>query len=255
MPDQALNHFLDLIGIFDYGRSYCHALTGKVPKIGWSIDAFGASAYMSRLYAEMGYHTQIHNRLPYNMKSELKRTDAMSFVWKGERPEWDMVTSFTHGHYTQPPPILIDPFDLKNPEFRLLHVAYDHHLLYEDIAGDFQGKHVMIPTGEDFYFRNFSKDYINVKAKYNVHKSNSKSIFAHSTYTITNLQTYIKAKADEIKGTLPQIGPIDMVPLVDNWRYETEAFWTGYFGIKPTLKYCARKFGTLLRSVYHLLAI
>ena len=144
---------------------------------------------------------------------------------------------------------------MKNPEFRLLHAAYDHHIIYEDIAGDFQGKHAMIPTGEDFYFRDFPKDYMNVKAKYNIHKMNSKSIFANSTYTITTLDNYVRAKAEEVKNKLPQIGPIDMVPLVDNWRYETEAVWNGYFGIKPTLKYAARKYGTLLRSVYHLLAI
>ena len=65
MPDQALTHYDDLINNFEYGREFCLEQLGVLPKIGWSIDPFGESAYISRLFAEMGYSAQVINRIPF----------------------------------------------------------------------------------------------------------------------------------------------------------------------------------------------
>ena len=70
MPDQALPHFDDLIGVFEYGREYCLKVLDRLPRVGWAIDTFGQSLYHSRLYAEMGYHSVVTNRIPYKTKSE-----------------------------------------------------------------------------------------------------------------------------------------------------------------------------------------
>ncbi len=73
MPDQALTSYEDLINNFEFGREFCKQEFGILPRIGWAIDTFGQSAYMSRLYAEMGYEYVVNTRVNSYNKTRMKR--------------------------------------------------------------------------------------------------------------------------------------------------------------------------------------
>jgi len=87
MPDQALTSYEDLLQTFEYGREYCRERFGILPRIGWAIDTFGQSAYMSRLYAEMGYEYQVNTRVNIDSKLRMKRLQELVFEWQGLYPE------------------------------------------------------------------------------------------------------------------------------------------------------------------------
>ena len=74
----------------------------------------------------------------------------------------------------------------------------------------------MIFSGNDFRYINFGDEYAMYSDKYYALRSNSKSVFANSTWVISTVQKLIEAKAKETK--LMPYGPGDLFPLSDFWE-------------------------------------
>lgn len=255
MPDQALTHYDDLIGVYEYGREYCKTHLGKLPRISWSIDSFGFSSYFSRLMAEMGYHTQIHNRVDNYEQVKFKRQKVLTHKWKGFRPEEDHVTIFAHQHYTT----TIDsgsvaPVNLIHNQFFLLHRMFHAVSIMNEMASDTVGDHVLVFAGDDWFWRDYAKDQKEYKAAYYVMNSNNKGYFNGSRFWSSTVQSYIDEQSKALGKKPAARGPGDMIPLKDRAMDSQNVVWSGYFGSKVMMKHMSRYFGKAIRVVGHLRA-
>jgi hypothetical protein len=84
MPDEACNTYSTIITTLTSGHQYIKKTFQEenYPKIGWSIDPFGASSAVNRLYNWMGFNATVHQRIPYFEKLSRKNQNKLEFWWK-----------------------------------------------------------------------------------------------------------------------------------------------------------------------------
>lgn len=255
MPDQALTHYDDLINNFEYGREFCLERLGVLPKVGWSIDPFGESAYISRLFAEMGYSAQVINRIPFYEKADFKRKKNMIFNWKGRYDEDSLPTYLTHMHYFNPPPSMYP-----RPVTQMLNVSYDlmervlTMMMYsETSAADYNGGESVFLMGDDFTFIH-EDEFPTFFGVYIILKSNSKAVFQGSTSNFSSFEEYLSSQKKQ-NLPLPTYGPNkDFMPLVESLLHLGDTVWTGFYFIRPTFKLIAKDFGRFYRGMVEQLA-
>ena len=84
MPDEACNTYSSIITTLTSGHKYIKTKFSEefYPKIGWSIDPFGASSAVNRLYKLSGFNGTVHQRIPFDVKNERKLKKELEFWWK-----------------------------------------------------------------------------------------------------------------------------------------------------------------------------
>ena len=147
------------------------------------------------------------------------------------------------------------PIELINPEFHALHSLYGHNLINEDSAADGGTVTGILLHGDDFYFKTFMHDYVTSRVRYYIFRSNAKRVFAQSEYIMSRLDLYYKDLAAELKEKLPSIKINDFLPLSEYTDACGSSYWSGYYGVRPTVKYIVKKFGQIMRQTGHLMAL
>lgn len=254
MPDQSLTHYDDLINIFEYGREYCQKKFNYLPSIGWSIDPFGHSSYISRLYAELGYSAQVMNRIPYYQKAMMKRHKQMLFNWKGKNPEDDMPSYLTHMHYNSPPRKFNPNWRVVSDSFDLLEGMMGFMMHCESMAQDYTANKSIIFFGDDFVYIDFKKEFMIHEPLRIASLSNMQTFFANSSMQYSSFQQYLK-DLRPLTPSLPEHTGGDFLPLVEGFHGVADAVWTGFYFLRPAFKQTAKRFGILLRSLVEALAV
>ena len=257
MPDQALTHYDDLMNTFEYGREFCLEQLGVLPKVGWSIDPFGQSAYISRLFAEMGYTAQVINRIPFYQKAEFKRKKNMVFNWKGRYEEDTLPTYLTHMHYTIPttPHGVTNMYHLNILEVdcNLFDRVLPMMMHSEDVASDYTSGESVFLMGDDFKFFATNEIYL-FYGIYIILQSNSKPIFGGSTGNFSTMSNYLTSEK-VANQTYQSYGPgKDFMPLIETLLKFDDKVWTGFYFFRPTFKLLAKDYGKFYRGMLEQLA-
>ena len=153
------------------GHEYLATLFGVKPRVGWSIDPFGASAASAAIAATAGYDALVINRVDFNVKDALKARAAMEFVWEpygggggnasagsaasaGGVAAASLLVHVLHSHSSAP-----KGFDFENPEGWAVtdgSLGARAAALASELtrrAGAYRTSHLLVPWGDDFKVR------------------------------------------------------------------------------------------------------
>jgi hypothetical protein len=256
MPDQSVTYFEDLINNMEYGREYGLKTFGQISRHGWTIDNFGQSAFNSRLFAELGYDTVSTVRLPFQFKDRLKFSKNMNFIWESKYHEYDMFTHVFSHHYTPPFPALFfnEFIDEKiiSTDFNLLKKVHDFFIHSRQEYDNYKEVNVMLPMGNDVVYTNFGETVRNHIKLYIGLRSNQKSVFEGNKFIVSSVEQYYKAIKEE-NLEYNKVPPSDYT-LINILMYDEVDWWSGFFSVRPNLKYQIRAYGQFVRGVSSLIA-
>ncbi|KAL3829432.1 hypothetical protein ACJIZ3_018234 [Penstemon smallii] len=237
MHDEATPHYIDLIDQTSLGHRFILDEFGKKPRVGWQIDPFGHSAVQAYLLgAELGFDSLFFARIDYQDRAKRKDDKTLEVIWQGSRSlssSSQIFTGIFPIHYDPPEGFTFEINDVSAP-------IQDDPLLFDynvqERVNDFvaaavaqanvtRTNHLMWTMGTDFryqyalsWFRQMDKfiHYVNMDGRVNA---------LYSTPSI-----YTDAKHAAHKKWPLKTG--DFFPYADH----ENAYWTGYFTSRPSLK-------------------
>ncbi|XP_042519193.1 alpha-mannosidase At3g26720-like [Macadamia integrifolia] len=250
MHDEAASHYIDMIDQTTIGHRFIKQKFGVTPRIGWQIDPFGHSAVQAYLLgAEVGFDSLFFARIDYQDRAKRKNEKSLEFVWWGSKTLGSSAQIFSGAfpeHYEPPrgfyfevnddSPIVQD--DISLFDYNVEERVNDFVAAAVSQANVTRTNHIMWTMGTDFkyqyahtWFRNMDKliHYVNKDGRVNALYS-TPSIYTDAKHA-TNESWPIKTN--------------DFFPYADR----ANAYWTGYFTSRPSLKRYVR-----FLSGYHLAA-
>ncbi|GFQ01122.1 alpha-mannosidase [Phtheirospermum japonicum] len=237
MHDEATPHYIDLIDQTTLGHRFILDEFGKKPRVGWQIDPFGHSAVQAYLLgAELGFDSLFFARIDYQDRAKRRSDKTLEVIWRGSRSlssSSQIFTGIFPVHYDPPDGFTFEINDV-SPPIQDDDLLFDYNV--QQRVDDFvaaalaqanltRTNHIMWAMGTDFryqyalsWFRQMDKfiHYVNLDGRVNV------------LYSTPSIYTDAKYAANE-KWPL-KTG--DFFPYADH----ENAYWTGYFTSRPTLK-------------------
>ncbi|XP_077246588.1 alpha-mannosidase-like [Tasmannia lanceolata] len=237
MHDEATAHYIDMIDQTTLGHQLIKKQFNKAPRVGWQIDPFGHSAVQAYLLgAELGFDSLYFARIDYQDRVKRKADKSLEVIWRGSKTFGSSSQIFTSAfpiHYSPPTGFSFEVNDDYEP-------VQDDPLLFdynvEKRVNDFidaaknqanvtRTNHIMWTMGDDFqyqyaesWFKQMDKfiHYVNMDAQVN------------AFYSTPSIYTDAKNAANE---SWP-LKTDDYFPYADSQN----AYWTGYFTSRPSLK-------------------
>ncbi|XAR50386.1 Alpha-mannosidase [Bertholletia excelsa] len=237
MHDEAAPHYIDMIDQTTLGHRFIKAEFNVTPRIGWQIDPFGHSAVQAYLLgAEVGFDSLFFARIDYQDRAKRKNEKSLEVIWRGSRslgssaqifagafPENYEPPSGFHFEVNDDSPIVQDDINLFDYNVQDRVDAFVAAALSQ--ANITRTNHIMWTMGTDFkyqyshtWYRNMDKliHYVNQDGRVNA---------LYSTPSV-----YTDAKYSENEAWPLKLD--DFFPYADR----INAYWTGYFTSRPTLK-------------------
>ncbi|KDP41855.1 hypothetical protein JCGZ_26873 [Jatropha curcas] len=251
MHDEAVTHYIDMIDQTTLGHRFIKKEFDMTPRIGWQIDPFGHSAVQAYLLgAEVGFDSLFFGRIDYQDRAKRKNEKSLEVVWQGSKSLGSSAEIFAGAfpENYEPPPggfyfEVNDPYPVVQDDINL----FDYNV--PERVNDFvaaaisqanitRTNHIMWTMGTDFkyqyaesWFRQMDKliHYVNIDGRVN------------ALYSTPSIYTDAKHATNESWPAKTE----DYFPYADR----ANAYWTGYFTSRPSLKRYVR-----MMSGYYLAA-
>jgi len=263
MNDEAAAYYKDIIDNFAVGHQSLNTTFGEcaIPRIGWQIDPFGHSREHASLLSQMQFNGLFLGRVDFQDKIEREKSKSLEFVWKtspslGERS--DLFTSILPNVYWPPTNFCFDINCYDDPitDFNLKYKTKELIDLVKIQATIYATSNTILTMGMDFYYRDAKKWFVNLEALMDeinsqrtekvhmfysspecylesVQKEASPSSMLSSTYKYNSSKKHRwPVKID------------DFFPYADAMN----AYWTGYFTSRPSLKLHIKHASNLLTA-------
>ncbi|CAL5440596.1 unnamed protein product [Camellia sinensis] len=250
MHDEAAPHYIDMIDQTTLGHRFIKEEFDVTPRIGWQIDPFGHSAVQAYLLgAEVGFDSLFFGRIDYQDRAKRQNEKSLEVVWRGSKSLGSSAQIFAGAfpkNYEPPEgfyfeinddsPIVQD--NIKLFDYNVQERVNDFVAAALSQANITRTNHIMWTMGTDFkyqyaqtWFRNLDKliHYVNQDGRVN------------ALYSTPSIYTDAKYRENE---SWP-LKTDDFFPYADR----VNAYWTGYFTSRPSLKRYVR-----VMSGYYLLA-
>ncbi|XP_058107981.1 alpha-mannosidase-like isoform X3 [Magnolia sinica] len=249
MHDEATCHYIDMIDQTTLGHRLIKNQFNKVPRVGWQIDAFGHSAVQAYLLgAELGFDSLYFARIDYQDRAKRKVDKSLEVIWRGSKTFGSSSQIFTSAfpvHYSPPTGFNFEV----NDEIEVNHDTspiqddprlYDYNV--EQRINDFidaartqanvtRTNHIMWTMGDDFQYQ-YAESWFKQMDKF-IHYVNKMGLLwqdgrVNAFYSTPSIYTNAKNAANE---SWP-LKTDDYFPYADS----ANAYWTGFFTSRPTLK-------------------
>ncbi|KAE9606630.1 putative alpha-mannosidase [Lupinus albus] len=237
MHDEATTHYIDMIDQTTLGHRFIKEQFDKTPRAGWQIDPFGHSAVQAYLLgAELGFESVHFARIDYQDRDKRKVDKTLEVVWRGSKTFGSSAQIFANAFPERygPP----DGFQFEvSTDFESLQddpLLFDYNV--EQRVQDFidaaiiqanvtRTNHIMWTMGGDFQYQ-YAESWFKQMDKL-IHYVN-KDGRVNALYSTPSIYT-------DAKNAATQLWPLkthDYFPYAD----KPDAYWTGYFTSRPTLK-------------------
>uniref|UniRef100_A0A7N0T7N2 Alpha-mannosidase n=1 Tax=Kalanchoe fedtschenkoi TaxID=63787 RepID=A0A7N0T7N2_KALFE len=237
MHDEATTYYIDLIDQTTLGHKFIKETFDKIPRIGWQIDPFGHSAVQAYLLgAELGFDALFFARIDYQDRAKRKDEKSLEVVWRGSKSLGSSSQIFTGifpKHYDPPEGFTFEINDVSPPvqddvllfDYNVQERVNDFVAAAVEQANVTRSNHIMWNMGTDFryqygnsWFRQMDKliHYVNKDGRVN------------ALYSTPSIYADAKHRANE---SWP-LKTDDFFPYADH----PNAYWTGYFTSRPSLK-------------------
>lgn len=247
------------------GHNWLHENLGVIPKISWSIDAFGHSSGVPYLLSHMKFDAMVINRVHKEVKTKLREQKSLEFIWRQnwvgseeEHSETDMMTHmFPFPLYDIPNTCgpnwdLCAEFDFERPVAKPIttqNVRERAQALlgqYREKAAHFKHNNVLIPLGDDFKYKTL--DMTNkIFSQYQLLFDEMNSVSEWKVnIRFSNLSDYFKSVSES-----QQKKKFDFPILQgDFFTYNDQGddYWSGYFTTRSFMKGLTRRATSTLNS-------
>jgi hypothetical protein len=238
MSDEANVHYEDFINNMKAGHDFLKKELNYRPTIGWHIDPFGHHSASAALFAEMGFNAWFFARMDHYDKDRRLEEKEMEWLWRpfneslGARAE--IFTHMMYQHYSAPAGFSFNEFSTDSPiidDIRMENNNVEERTtaLYDyltHMADHYRTDHLLVPFGDDFNYLNAQKIFLNVDKL--IKNFNERYDDVELFYSTPN--QYLDAvHAADIEWPTKYD---DLFPYSDG----DDAYWTGYFTSRPTLK-------------------
>ncbi|KAI7688348.1 Lysosomal alpha-mannosidase [Sarcoptes scabiei] len=245
MNDEAVAHYSAIIDNLSTGVKWLNQTFGKcgLTKTGWQIDPFGHSREQASLFSQMGFDSLFLGRIDFQDKNLREKTRTMEMIWKASPSigdQCDMFTGVLPNVYWPPKGFCYDVncFDETLNQQNIMRKAREFVQIVKQQAQTYATNHTIITMGMDFYYQSAEKWYSNLDYLIDAVNSLTHQEGVHVLYSTPGC--YAKA--------LNKLGRSWPIKLDDFFPYADapEAYWTGYFTSRPSLKYAIKKGSNLL---------
>jgi len=250
MNDEAAVYYEDSIDQMTMGHQFLLQTLNVIPQIGWHIDPFGHAAAQAALFAQMGFQAFFFARIDYQDKDNRLKNSAMEMMWIPQTSKGNESAIFTVINYAGYDPPLGFEFDMytkfdaikHDPAlqgYNLPEYADNFTAYFRQQSQSYRTTELFHTLGGDFAFQDGHEDfknydqlirYINQHPEYNANVAYTTPY--DYTKVINNKNVNFPCKYD------------DFFPYADN----TNAFWTGYFTSRVSIKGAVRKFGKFTQA-------
>ncbi|CAI2377711.1 unnamed protein product [Moneuplotes crassus] len=266
MNDEAVTSYKEMVVNMRTGLEFLWEIFGVRPRIGWQIDAFGASASMVSVLHKLGFENLVHNRLNPDFKTQMRSGDGYNFYWQGHQvdpnPEDSKIfCSILENFYILPDMRMTMEEKFLNANMTEYSPYLFSNLIQRSIdsidrMSNFTAEeyHVMIPFGDDFGFVNGRKDFAKLDELYDALKVYSDSIGYETHIKYDSLENYLQ----DIKQLDLDYGLYkgDFLPFYESTpSWDWNDFWTGFYSTRIHLKSYERHVFRKLQSIKTLFAI
>ncbi|OQR94399.1 lysosomal alpha-mannosidase [Thraustotheca clavata] len=249
MHDEATPHYTVMVDQTAFGHQFLLEEFGVKPRIGWQIDPFGHSSTQgSLLSAGVGFDALYFARMDYQDYHERIGKKNLEFIWQPSASRNESVFTGMIQHWYGPPdgfmfedngPIKDSPYLHDNNLCQFVQSFIDQSI---ERARWTKGNHIFWPMGLDMTYQNGIKWYKNLdKLIHYVNQEGRLNVFYSTLGDYTDLKLADKSIQWTVKTD-------DFFPYADNMN----AYWSGFFSSRPTLKRFARVSNGILQSMRHL---
>ncbi|XP_046916123.2 LOW QUALITY PROTEIN: lysosomal alpha-mannosidase-like [Dermatophagoides farinae] len=247
MNDEATAHYSSIIDNLSLGVKWLEKTFGQcgLTKTGWQIDPFGHSREQASLFSQMGFDSLFLGRVDHQDKNLRERMRTLEFIWKsspsiGEK--CDIFTGILPNVYWPPKGFCYDIncFDETLNQQNIMRKAREFIQTVRNQAKQYATNHTIITMGMDFYYQASEKWYSNLDYLFDAVNSLTATEKVHIIYSTPSC--YARA-LNQLKRRWP-IKLDDFYPYAD----APDAYWTGYFTSRPSLKYAIKKGANLLQA-------
>jgi len=237
MHDEATTHYIDMIDQTTLGHRFIKKEFNKIPRIGWQIDPFGHSAVQAYLLStEVGFDALYFFRIDYQDKQNRKNLKNLETVWRGSKTfgsSSDIFTGIFPNSYEPPTgfhfevndkdPIVQDDIDLF--DYNVQERVNDFVETAMAQANITRTNHIMWTMGTDFMYQYANTWFRQMDKLIHYVKKDGR---VNALYSTPSIYTDAKYAANE---SWP-LKTGDFFPYAD----QTNAYWTGYFTSRPSIK-------------------
>jgi lysosomal alpha-mannosidase len=288
MHDEALPDFMAMVNQMTEGHEYLMKTLGVKPRVGWSIDPFGASRINPVINKLMGMQYHVINRVDDRLKYEFDnipdsgvyiQDKSFEFYWQGSQNYGQYASIFTHildHHYTSPVYChngTCTGFDFEgnpeeNPPITSLNLEERADLLVSiirNISLSYRTRNVLIPFGNDFRFQNPNIEFDNMDMLIYYINSNPSYQMKLQYATLSEYFDTVMRESD------PSLFPVklwkdkefpDYFPYTNCWASDLDitkdnciAYWSGYYTSHPEFKGLVREAERVLRTAEIIFAL
>eukprot|EP01114_Cavostelium_apophysatum_P007845 TRINITY_DN2004_c0_g1_i3.p1 TRINITY_DN2004_c0_g1~~TRINITY_DN2004_c0_g1_i3.p1 ORF type:complete len:1212 (-),score=393.06 TRINITY_DN2004_c0_g1_i3:43-3678(-) len=233
------------------GHEYILKYFNTVPRFAWQIDPFGHSSLTPTLFSQMGYEGLVINRIHFHLKETYKQSRDMEFLWRPSPSTDDEIfTHVLHTHYSA-----IQGYDWEDgaPSVAGQQTSRAAHYATtcKNRAQSYRTKHLLVPFGDDFKFRNAQLQFSNMDLIIKEINENPDKYGIKIQYsTLSKYFDAMKKDLEDDQSVQFSVFHGDFFPYADN----EDSYWTGYYTSRPALKAMIRESLSMLRSAEMLYA-
>lgn len=252
MNDEAAVYYEDSIDQMTLGHQFLLQTFNYIPEIGWHIDPFGHANAQASLFAQMGFKAFFFGRIDYQDKTRRLNTGNMETLWIPTTSQglesailavvtyntYFDVGNFDFSLYSSDKPIGFDP---TLEDYDLPQRADDFIAWFRQMEPSYKSGELFQTLGEDFAFQDGHMDFKNYDTLFKYLGANSQKYNVNVTYSTPG--RFIKALYPQnIKF---EEKTDDFFPYADG----PNAYWTGYFTSRVSIKGAVRKLGRFTQAM------
>lgn len=255
MNDEATTHYLAIIDQMTLGMRWLNDTFGPcaTPKIGWQIDPFGHSREQASIFSQMHFHGLFLGRIDYQDKQFRQQTKNLEFLWNtnpGYNLDTNIFTGILPNVYWPPQGFCFDDL-CGEPEITSFNINRKARHLMDIIrqqANYYRTNHTVLTMGMDFHYRDADRWFRNLDrlmAYINNLQESGSSI--NMFYSTPSCYLHSLSQANLTWSTFTE----DFFP----YASDPDAYWTGYFTSKPSIKRFTRYANGFLQACKQVIAL
>ncbi|KAL4461952.1 hypothetical protein ABPG74_000797 [Tetrahymena malaccensis] len=249
MHDEATAYFEDMIENMTVGHLWVQEQFKIIPTIGWQLDPFGHQNSNAALYSQMGLNAQWFARIDYQDYAQRQQNQGFEMIWSPQQNSGEdnyIFSAVNYKHYSPPQNFYFEVGQTVSQQ-NVASKALEFVQYFKNMKQYYRGNHLFHTMGEDFAYSRANVwydsmdlliEYINTRSD----QFNMKILYSTPSNYLKEIQ-----KQNE---SYP-MNKYDFFPYAD----KANAFWTGYFTSRPSIKGFTKDSGRYLQAIRNIFSV
>ncbi|KAL4477151.1 hypothetical protein ABPG72_008885 [Tetrahymena utriculariae] len=249
MHDEATAYFEDMIENMTVGHLWVKDQFNIVPTIGWQLDPFGHQNSNAALYSQMGLNAQWFARIDYQDYAQRSQNQGFEMIWSPQQNSGEenyIFSAVNYKHYSPPQNFYFEIGQVVTQQ-SVTSKAEEFVQYFKIMNQYYKGNHLLHTMGEDFAYSRANVWYESMDLLIEYINSHSDQYNMKILYSTPS--NYLK-ELQKQNLSYP-VNKYDFYPYAD----KANAFWTGYFTSRPSVKGFTKDSGRYLQAIRNILSV